>query len=244
MIRVSAIAKSYGDVVAVKDVSFQAADGQVTTLLGANGSGKTTSFNAISGLLRPDRGDVSVDGVSVAKNALAAQALMGVFPDKFGLYKRLTTREHLAYFGALYGMSGADLDQAIADVSSQLAMSDILDRRTEGFSQGQRMKTALARTILHRPQNIVLDEPSRGLDVMSIRLLRSIILGLKSAGHCVLLSSHVMAEVELVSDHIVMIADGQVCAEGTPADLIAQSGESTLEDAFVSLTRSDLGQSL
>jgi len=236
MIIVKELAKAYGDVQAVKSVSFTAGDASITTLLGANGSGKTTTLRAISGLLKTDKGSVTVDGLTVAEDTMAAQRRLGVFPDSFGLYVRLTTREHLEYFAELHGLTGSALTTAIDKVTETLNLSDILDRRTEGFSQGQRMKVALARAILHKPSNIVLDEPTRGLDVMNIRLLRSILLDLKAAGHCVLLSSHVMAEVEALSDHVVMMADGVVCAEGSPGELVARAQQPNLEEAFVVLT--------
>jgi len=235
MIIVKELAKAYGDVHAVRSVSFHADDAQITTLLGANGSGKTTTLRAISGLLKTDKGSVTVDGITVADDSESAQRRLGVFPDSFGLYPRMTTREHLVYFAELHGLTGTALNVAIDEVTGTLNLSDILDRRTEGFSQGQRMKVALARAILHKPSNIVLDEPTRGLDVMNIRLLRTILLNLKAAGHCVLLSSHVMAEVEALSDHVVIMADGIVCAEGSPAELIARTAQPNLEEAFVVL---------
>ncbi len=236
MINVENIAKNFGDVVAVRDVSFTAKDGAITTLLGANGSGKSTTLRTVAALLMPDAGRCLVDGICVQDDALKAQERLGIFPDQFGLYVRLTAREHLQYFAEIHGLTGKRLHTAIDEVVATLRMDDILDRRTEGFSQGQRMKVALARAIVHKPQNIVLDEPTRGLDVMSIRLLRQILFDLKEAGHCVLLSSHVMAEVEILSDHVVMIADGKVCADGTPDALVAHAGEENLEEAFVSLT--------
>ena len=236
MIIVKDLAKTYGEVHAVRNVTFRADDAQITTLLGANGSGKTTTLRAISGLLKTDKGSVTVDGILVADDAMSAQRRLGVFPDSFGLYPRLTTREHLVYFAELHGLEGQSLKAAIEEVTETLNLTDILDRRTEGFSQGQRMKVALARAILHKPGNIVLDEPTRGLDVMNIRLLRTILLNLKEAGHCVLLSSHVMAEVEALSDHVVIMADGVVCAEGSPAELVNQTGQPNLEEAFVVLT--------
>lgn len=239
MITVSHIQKSFGKVVAVKDVSLKAENSAITTFLGANGSGKTTTLRAVAGLLKADNGYVEVDGINVADQPLLAQKRLGIFPDVFGLYPRLTSREHLAYYGELHGLQGLALDDAIRSVSNLMKMDDILDRKTNGFSQGQRMKVALARAILHRPENIVLDEPTRGLDVMNIRLLRHILLQLRAEGHCVLLSSHVMAEVEAISDHVVLIADGVVCAEGTPKDLIAQAGAENLEDAFVTLTNQE-----
>jgi len=236
MIIVKELAKTYGDVHAVRDVTFHADDAQITTLLGANGSGKTTTLRAISGLLKTDKGSVTVDDILVAEDAMSAQRRLGVFPDSFGLYPRLTTREHLVYFAELHGLTGQRLEDAIDEVTETLNLADILDRRTEGFSQGQRMKVALARAILHKPSNIVLDEPTRGLDVMNIRLLRRILLDLKESGHCVLLSSHVMAEVEALSDHVVIMADGVVCAEGSPEELVKQTGQPNLEEAFVTLT--------
>lgn len=235
MIIVKNLAKAYGDVHAVKNVSFHADDASITTLLGANGSGKTTTLRAISGLLKTDNGSVEIDGLSVGEDAMKTQRRLGVFPDSFGLYTRLTSREHLEYFAELHGLTGDALKAAIAEVSETLNLHDILDRRTEGFSQGQRMKVALARAILHKPSNIVLDEPTRGLDVMNIRLLRTILLDLKAAGHCVLLSSHVMAEVEALSDHVVIMSDGVVCAEGSPAELVELAGQPNLEEAFVVL---------
>lgn len=237
MITVTNIQKSFGEVQAVKDVSFTAKDAEITTFLGANGSGKTTTLRAVAGLLKPDGGSVTVDAIDVATKAKEAQRVLGIFPDVFGLYPRLTTREHLEYYGELHGLSDNALNEAIAYVADLMQLHDILDRRTNGFSQGQRMKVALARAILHRPRNIVLDEPTRGLDVMNIRLMRHILLKLREEGHCVLLSSHVMAEVEAVSDHVVLIADGVVCAEGTPQALIKTAGTTNLEDAFVHLTK-------
>lgn len=242
MISVEKIAKNFGDVQAVRDVSFEAKDAMITTLLGANGSGKSTTLRTVAALLMPSSGRCLVDGICVQDNPLKAQERLGIFPDQFGLYVRLTAREHLEYFAEMHGLTGKRLTAAIDEVVATLRMEDILERRTGGFSQGQRMKVALARAIVHKPQNIVLDEPTRGLDVMSIRLLRQILLDLKDAGHCVLLSSHVMAEVEILSDHVVMIADGTVCADGTPDDLVAQAGEPNLEEAFVTLTSNASGR--
>lgn len=236
MIIVENIAKKFGDVVAVNNLSFQAADGVITTLLGANGSGKSTTLRAVSGLMKPAAGSIHVDGIDVAKEPLKAQRRLGIFPDQFGLYTRLTTREHIGYFAELHGLRGKARDEAVERVAEQLHMSDILDRRTAGFSQGQRMKVALAAAIVHQPRNIVLDEPTRGLDVMAIRLLRETLLDLKEKGHCVLLSSHVMAEVEILSDQVVMIAAGELCAAGTPKELIRQSAQPNLEEAFVHIT--------
>ena len=244
MIVVDNIKKSFGKVLAVDHASFKADNGSITTLLGANGSGKTTTFRAITGLLHPQEGKVIIDGVHVEDDPVTAQKSLGVFPDKFGLYERLTTREHLIYFAELHGLSGTRLEVAIDEVVELLHMQDILDRRTKGFSQGQRMKVALSRSLMHKPKNFVLDEPTRGLDVTSVRMVRDLLLDLKAKGHCILMSSHVMAEVEILSDHIVMMAEGRIVAEGTSKALVDHSGEKTLEDAFVALTTIDEGESL
>ena len=242
MIAVENIKKSFGNVLAVDYASFRAENGSITTLLGANGSGKTTTFRAITGLLHPDEGKVVIDGVHVEQEPITAQKSLGVFPDKFGLYERLTTREHLVYFAELHGLRRDALTHAIDEVVERLHMQDILGRRTKGFSQGQRMKVALARALMHKPLNLVLDEPTRGLDVTSVRIVRDLLLDLKSKGHCILLSSHVMAEVEILSDHIVIMSEGRIVVEGTSAELVARSGEKNLEDAFVAFTAIDEGE--
>ncbi len=244
MIIVENIKKSFGNVLAVDHASFTADNGAITTLLGANGSGKTTTFRAITGLLHPQEGKVIIDGVHVERDPMAAQKSLGVFPDKFGLYSRLTTREHLIYFGELHGLHGTQLTSAIDEVVALLHMQDILDRRTKGFSQGQRMKVALSRSLMHKPKNFVLDEPTRGLDVTSVRMVRDLLLDLKAKGHCILMSSHVMAEVDILSDHIVMMAEGRIVAEGTSKELVALSCTKNLEDAFVALTIVDGGENL
>lgn len=232
MIKLQKLSKSFGAIHAVQNLSLEARDGAITTLLGANGSGKTTTFNVIAGLTRPDQGSISVDGVT---EPLQRQAKLSYFPDTFGLYEKLTTREHLAYFGGLHGLSGKSLKHAIDRTIAQLDMKDIADRRTLGFSQGQRMKVALGRALVHNPQNLVLDEPMRGLDVMSIRLLRALLLSLRDEGKCILLSSHVMAEVTVLSDRILVIAGGVMKHEGNEQSLIEATQQQNLEDAFVAI---------
>ena len=235
MIEIDALSKAFGKVQAAQEVRFTAPDGAITTLLGANGSGKTTTLNMLVGLMKPDAGAAYVDRIKVADDAKAARRRMGWFPDAVGLYPRLTAREHVRYFGRLHGLSGADLEQAIQRTVAELEMGDIADRRTEGFSTGQRMKVALARSMVHGPQNLVLDEPTRGLDVMSVRLLRETLRRLRAEGRCILMSSHVMAEVEELSDHIVCMSRGRVVAEGSPAELVRQTGAPNLEEAFIRL---------
>jgi sodium transport system ATP-binding protein len=235
VIEIASLSKAFGKVQAAEQVSFAAPDGAITTLLGANGSGKTTTLNMLVGLIRPDAGAARVDGIEVARDAKGARRRMGWFPDAFGLYPRLTAREHVRYFGRLHGLAGRELETAIDRIAAELDMGEIIDRRTEGFSTGQRMKVALARAMAHAPQNLILDEPTRGLDVMSVRLLRDTLRGLRAQGRCILMSSHVMAEVQELSDHIVCLSRGRVVAEGSPDELVRRTGAPNLEEAFVQL---------
>jgi sodium transport system ATP-binding protein len=189
----------------------------------------------LMGLLKPDRGTALVDGIVVQGSGKETQRLTGWFPDAVGLYPRLTSREHMRYFGELHGMEGKTLEQAIDRTIAELQMEEIAERRTEGFSTGQRMKVALARALVHSPPNIVLDEPTRGLDVVSVRLLRETLRKLRADGRCILMSSHVMAEVQELSDHIIVVSEGQVVADGNTQELIARTGAPDLEEAFVRL---------
>ena len=235
MIEVQNLAKRFGKVQAVDGASFTARNGAITTLLGANGSGKTTTLNMLMGLLKPDRGTALVDGIVVQGSGKETQRRTGWFPDAVGLYPRLTSREHIRYFGELHGMEGKALEQAIDRTIAELQMEEIADRRTEGFSTGQRMKVALARALVHSPPNIVLDEPTRWLDVVSVRLLRETLRKLRADGRCILMSSHVMAEVQELSDHIVVVSEGRVAADGDTQELLARTGAPDLEEAFVRL---------
>ena len=235
MIQVEKISKSFGKVQAVKDVSLVAKDGQITALLGANGAGKTTSMRMIYALITPETGVVTVDGINSTDDPVAARARMGVLPDARGLYLRLTARENMAYFGRLQGMSEADIKSRSDELITRLGMEKFADRQTDGFSQGQRVKVAIARALIHDPQNILLDEPTNGLDVMSTRAIRTFLWEEKARGKCILFSSHVMQEVSAVCDVITVIDAGLVRAVGSEADLLAQSGQNNLEDAFVHL---------
>lgn len=237
MIRFERVHKRFGSVIAVEDVSFTAHNGQITGLLGHNGAGKTTCMRMLSGLIRPDRGSVFIDEHDVLRDPNQARQHLGVLPDALGLYPRLTAREHLQYFGELRGMSGPGLESAVEGLLDQLDMRSIADRRTEGFSQGERMKVALGRSLIHRPLNIVLDEPTNGLDVMSTRATRALLQSLRDEGLCVLLSSHIMQEVSALCDTIVVIAEGQTIAQGPLDELREQAGCEHLEDVFVTLTQ-------
>jgi sodium transport system ATP-binding protein len=241
VIRLDAVAKSFGEVRALAGISFEVPDGQITGLLGPNGAGKTTALRIVYGVLRPDEGHALVDGIDLAASRLAAQRRLGVFPHAQGLYARLTAREHIRYFGRMHGLSGPDLVRRTDELIAALAMEDIADRRTEGFSQGQRVKVALARALVHDPPNVVLDEPTNGLDVAATRQVRTLLLQLREQGRCILFSSHVMQEVSALCDRVVVIARGTVVAEGTPDDLRRQTGRESLEDAFVAAIGSEEG---
>ncbi|MCX2918673.1 ATP-binding cassette domain-containing protein [Stenotrophomonas rhizophila] len=218
---------------AVQNVGFQADDGRITGLLGPNGAGKTTTMRMLYTLMKPDQGRVLVDGIDAAVDPIAVRRQLAVLPDARGVYKRLTARENIAYFGQLHGLSAARIRERTKVLSTALEMEDILDRQTEGFSQGQRTKTAIARALVHDPRNVILDEPTNGLDVMTTRALRGFLRGLRDEGRCVIFSSHIMQEVAALCDHVVIIAQGTVMAAGSADELRAQTGESNLEDAFV-----------
>jgi len=228
--------KYFGPVAAVDGVTFTAHDGQVTGLLGPNGAGKTTTLRMLYTLMRPDEGRILVDDVDAVADPEGARKRLGVLPDQSGLYPRLTAREHIHYFGELQGIAGAALRARTEELLHLLDMGPIADRRTGGFSHGERTKVALARALVHNPRNVLLDEPTNGLDVMSTRAVRDIIRRLKAEGHTVLFSSHVMQEVSALCDTIVVIARGKIVASGTPDDLRALTGHQNLEDAFVALT--------
>jgi sodium transport system ATP-binding protein len=244
MIAIERLAKAFGkrrDVHAVRDVTLDAPDGAITGLLGPNGAGKTTLLRMIATLVIPDDGRAEVDGLDVVADRYAVRARIGVLSDARGLYPRLTARENVRYYGALHGLSGAPLDDRIDALFATLGLAPIAERRTAGFSQGEKMKVAIARALVHDPDTILLDEPTNGLDIMSVRMLRAELRALRAQGKCLLFSSHVMQEVAALCDRIVVLSQGRVVAEGTASELIARAGTSGLEDAFVALLGSDEG---
>ncbi len=244
MIKVDALVKSFGkrhELRAVDGVSLSAPDGAITGLLGPNGAGKTTLTRMLATLVIPDAGSASVGGLDVVRDRYAVRRQIGVLSDARGLYPRLTARENIRYFGRLHGIAGAPLEQRIGTLLATLGMSDLADRRTQGFSQGEKMKVAIARALVHDPAHVLLDEPTNGLDIMSVRALREQLRALRGAGKCLLFSSHVMQEVAALCDRIVILGRGRIVAEGTAAELLAQSGTATLEDAFVALLGSGEG---
>jgi len=241
MIQVQGLSKSFGKVRAVQDVSFSAPDGQITGLLGPNGAGKSTTLRMLYTLLKPESGTATVDGFDVSRSAIEVQKRIGVLADARGLYPRLTSRENIRYYGRLHGLEGEVLEKQIDLLLGLLDMRSIADRRTEGFSTGEKLKVAIARTLVHNPQNVLLDEPTNGLDVMSTRAMRQFILRLRDEGKCVLFTSHIMQEVAALCDQIVIISHGQVSATGSPTDLRKQTGKDNLEDAFVAAIGSEEG---
>jgi sodium transport system ATP-binding protein len=241
MIQVQGLSKSFGNVKAVQNVSFFAADGQITGLLGPNGAGKSTTLRMLYTLLKPDSGSAQVDGFDVRQSPLEVQRRIGVLADARGLYARLTSRENIRYYGRLHGLEGEELEKQIDSLTSLLDMQSIMDRRTDGFSTGEKLKVAIARTLVHNPKNVLLDEPTNGLDVMSTRSMRQFILRLREEGKCVLFTSHIMQEVAALCDQIVIISNGVVSATGSPDDLRRQTNRENLEDAFVAVIGSDEG---
>ena len=227
---------------AVRGVSFTAPDGCITGLLGPNGAGKTSTLRMVAALITPDAGRITVDGIDVAAAPRAALARMGVLSDARGLYPRLTARENISYYGVLQGMAREAADARAGVLAEMLDMTPLLERRAEGFSQGERMKTALARALVHDPPNIILDEPTNGLDVLATRALRESLRRLcapEGGAKCIIFSTHIMQEVERLCDQVVLVAQGRSVARGTVGELLAQTGQSDFEEAFVKLAFGD-----
>ena len=245
MIEVEDLHKSFAargaNIQAVDGVSFRAADGEITGLLGPNGAGKTTTLRMLYTLMRPDSGRVLIDGIDALDAPARVRSILGVLPDARGICKRLSARENVAYFGRLHGLDERTIAERSARLATALDMEDFFDRRAEGYSQGQRTKTAIARALVHEPRNIVLDEPTNGLDVMTTRSMRRFLQQLRAEGRCVLFSSHVMQEVAALCDRIVVIARGRVLAVGTADELRERTGTTSLEDAFVAVIGTDEG---
>ena len=235
VIEVTGLSKRFGAVEAVRDVSLRATDGRITGLLGPNGAGKSTTLRILYTVIRPDSGDALIDGTSVVHSPLEARRNMGVLPHSAGVYQHLTARENILYYGELHGLARSERESRADELIELLEMKDFATRRAKKLSQGQKMKTALARALIHRPRNVLLDEPTNGLDVMAVRNLRTLLMRLREQGHCVLFSSHVMQEVAALCDDIVVIARGSVVASGSPDALRERLGQSNLEDAFVQL---------
>jgi sodium transport system ATP-binding protein len=233
MIEASVLCKRFGSIEAVREVSFAARDGEITGLLGPNGAGKSTTLRMLYGVLTPDSGSARIDGIDIRGETSRARAHLGVLPHAAGLYGNLTARENIEYFGSLQGIGREQLRTRTAELARTLGMEGYLERRAKGFSQGQRIKVALARALVHDPANLVLDEPTNGLDVMAIRNLRDMLQNLKSQGRCILFSSHVMQEVAALCDQVVIIGQGRVLAQGTLQSIRERCGTQSLEEAFL-----------
>jgi sodium transport system ATP-binding protein len=234
VIEIRQLHKRYGAIAAVNDVSFVAADGAITGLLGENGAGKTTTLGLVCGLLTPDSGSVAVDGsMGIASDD---RRRIGALLDHTGLYPRLTARENIVYFGELQGLRHPAVEQHVDEVLDALGLDRIADRPARTFSQGERVRVAIARAIVHRPRNVLLDEPTNGLDVPTVRALRALLRRMRADGRCVIFSSHVLAEVRELCDQVVILSKGRVAAQGSVETICRAAGVSTLEEAFLTLT--------
>lgn len=236
MIEANSLVKQFKQVRALDGASFTASDGAISGLLGHNGAGKSTALRILYGLLQPDAGSARIDGIDVLEHPIKAQEIIGVMTDAHGLYPRLTAREHIEYFGRLRGLGRGTIDARSEALLEQLGMNDIADRRTEGFSHGEKMKVCLARSLVHDPGNIIMDEPTNGLDVTTTRSVRELLQGLKRRNKCILLSSHIMQEIDALCDEVIIIAAGRVLFQGSLEALLRRTGENSLEDAFVAVT--------
>jgi sodium transport system ATP-binding protein len=239
MIRAEGLSKHFGKVQATHDVSFHADDGKVTALLGPNGAGKSTTLRILSTVIQASSGNAWIDEYEVGASPLDARGRIGVLPHNAGIYDRLTAKENVRYYGRLHGIANKALDERIDHLVELLEMEEFCDRRVAGFSQGQKIKVALARALVHDPRHVLLDEPTNGLDVMATRALREIILKLKAEGRCVLFSSHVMQEVANLCDDVIIIGSGRVLFEGTLDGLREHAGEPDLEEAFIKVVDVD-----
>ncbi len=239
MINVQGISKTFRTVRALDGIEFTARDGEITGLIGPNGAGKTTALRILYTVMRPDRGCARVDGFDTVQDRQEVQSRIGVLPDSRGLYPRLTAREHVHYYGRLHGMDGPALNRRMEELIEALGLDDFIDRRAKGFSKGQVRKVGLARAMVHEPQNLILDEPTNGLDVASSRAVHRILRDWRGQGRCVLFCSHIMHEVAAISDRIVVLSLGRVAAQGTVDELLRQTGEKDLDNMFLSLTETD-----
>jgi sodium transport system ATP-binding protein len=242
MIDVEGLAKHFNGVRAVDGVTFAAREGEVLGLLGPNGAGKTTTLRLLATVLRPTAGSAKVGGYDLLTDPAAVRATVGVLPEYWGLYGRLTPREHLRYFGRLHGLAGESLEKRIEEVVALLEIEGYADRRCEPFSKGMKQKVALGRALIHNPHHLLLDEPTAGLDVMSVRSVRDLIARFREEGRCLILSTHILGEAERLCTRLAIIQRGRIIACGSPEELVRQTGEASLEGAFVQLLGEEAAQ--
>jgi sodium transport system ATP-binding protein len=233
VIHAEKLAKRFKKFQAVADVSFDAADGEVFGLLGPNGAGKTTTLRILSTTLEPDHGTATISGYDIRKQKAEVRAHLGILVENAGLYKQLTARECLRYVGQLHGLSGSALERQIDKLTADLGMESFIDRKTQGFSRGMTRKVVTGMALVHNPPNVIFDEPTAGLDVVSMRAVREIIRKFKEEGRCIILSTHLMDEVERLCDRVAIIHRGTILAMGTLAELKQSQGTDDLETAFV-----------
>lgn len=221
------------EVLAVENVSFKAEDGEITGLLGPNGAGKSTTLRMLATLMHPDNGTAVIDRFDIVEAPLKARQCIGFMPHNSGVYPRLTARENIRYYARLCGVAPHGMEKRIDALVAMLDMETFIDRRTAGFSQGQKTKVALARALVHEPQTLMLDEPTNGLDVMATRGLRKILRRIADEGHCVLFSTHIMPEVAGLCDHIAIISRGNIAYSDSLSGILEATGRQDLEEAFI-----------
>jgi ABC-2 type transport system ATP-binding protein len=218
VISVEGLERRFRTVVAVHDLTFEIAAGQIFGLLGPNGAGKTTTVRILAGLIAPNAGSARIAGLELGRDNTAIRALTGILTESPGLHDRLTGRQNLAYYGRLYGLTDAALEAAVDHHLELVGLTDAADRRVGGFSKGMRQRVAIARALLHQPRVIYLDEPTSGLDPEAAKSIREVIAGLRDEGRSILVCTHNLDEAERLCDRIGII-NGQLLAEGSPAEL-------------------------
>ncbi len=228
--------KKRGKVIAVDQLSFNCVPGRIYGLLGANGAGKTTTLRMLATLLKPNSGTATVAGCDVVSEPDLVRSKIGFLATSTALYARLTARETIFYFGRLHGMADSEIEIRVRQLSEELGLGEFLDRRVDKFSSGMKQKTSIARTVVHDPEVLILDEPTLGLDVMAARNIVRFVRSCRDRGKTVVYSTHVMSEVEKLCDTIGIIHNGRLVTEGTLDELRLRHGETDLEEIFVKVT--------